>query len=307
MASPTRIVALSANFIALMVVSNVLEEYLYARLPGFDFFETTATVELLLFAVASWCSRDAAAPRKAPLPLYGAMGVSMALGQTLGKLANKYVNFTVSTIFKCSKVAPTMVVSSLFLGRRYDAYEVAAVVVMGAAAACFALGAAAVDVSFSSRGVACNVLFLFFAAAQVGLQDAALRDYGASVVEAMFHANAFGLASVGGVALVDGELGRALLYFAARPWAVALLVARTLTFYLAVRSYTVLIKEAGGVAAVTVGIVRKILTIVCSLIVYPKKFSMSYVYGGCLFAAALALEARNGLRKHRKAAPVSKV
>ena len=57
MASPTRIVALSANFIALMVVSNVLEEYLYARLPGFDFFETTATVELLLFAVASWCSR----------------------------------------------------------------------------------------------------------------------------------------------------------------------------------------------------------------------------------------------------------
>ena len=80
MASPTRIVALSANFIALMVVSNVLEEYLYARLPGFDFFETTATVELLLFAVASWCSRDAAAPRKAPLPLYGAMGVSIVWG-----------------------------------------------------------------------------------------------------------------------------------------------------------------------------------------------------------------------------------
>ena len=278
---------------------------MYSRLPGFDFFETTATVELLLFAAASWASRGKAGAisRKAPLPLYVAMGVSMARGQTLGKLANKYVNFTVSTIFKCSKVLPTMVVSFVCLGRRYDASEVAAVLAMGAAAACFALGAAEVDVTFSSAGLACNVAFLFFAAAQVALQDAALRTYGASVVEAMFFANAFGLAAVGSVALLDGDLGRATLFFARRPWAVVLLVARTLTFYAAVRSYTVLIKEAGGVTAVTVGIVRKIATIVCSLLIYPKPFSANYVFGGVLFLAALSLEARNLRRKKRDAPP----
>ena len=53
----------------------------------------------------------------------------------------------------------------------------------------------------------------------------------------------------------------------------------------------------------TVGIVRKIATIVCSLLIYPKPFSANYVFGGVLLLAALSLEARNLRRKKRDAPP----
>ncbi len=93
-------------FIGLMVVSNALEEELYTNLPGFDYFKAVACLELATFASAALYAERRSGlktPRKAPLAFYAVLGASMALSQTLGKLANKYVNFTVSTIFKCSK------------------------------------------------------------------------------------------------------------------------------------------------------------------------------------------------------------
>ena len=117
----------------------------------------------------------------------------------------------------------------------------------------------------------------------------------------MVHANAFGLVFVGATAAYAGEPARALAFFAARPTGAAVLAARTLTFYLAVAQYTRLIKEAGGVTAVTVGIARKVLTIACSLVVYPKPFSVLYLHGALLFFGALALEWANALRRATRA------
>ena len=97
-------------FIGLMVVSNALEEELYTNLPGFDYFKAVACLELATFAAAALLAERRSGlktPRKAPLAFYAVLGASMALSQTLGKLANKYVNFTVSTIFKCSKALPS--------------------------------------------------------------------------------------------------------------------------------------------------------------------------------------------------------
>ena len=301
--STLRTLALSAHFIGLMVVSNVLEEYLYSRVPGFDFYATVAAVELAAFSAAAWASsRRGGEPRRAPLVFYAFAGLAMAGSQSFGKVANKYVNFSVSTVFKCSKGLPTMGVLAV-LGRRYDRYEVAAVAAMGGAAACFALGASRADAAFSAIGLVYNFAYLVFQAAMVAAQDVALRDYGAGVDELMAHANAFGLLAVGATACYSGELPRALAFFYARRAAAALLLVRTATFYAAVRSYTHIIKEAGGVAAVTVGIARKILTIACSLVLYPKPFHVNYLFGALLFFAALALEWANGSRAARRKAP----
>jgi len=45
-----RTLLLSAAFIMLMVFSNALEEALYTRLPGFDFYASVAVLELATFA-----------------------------------------------------------------------------------------------------------------------------------------------------------------------------------------------------------------------------------------------------------------
>ena len=222
----------------------------------------------------------------------------MALSQTLGKLANKYVNFTVSTIFKCSKALPTMALMVL-CGKRYTLANVAAALTMALSAFCFAVGARQADADFNFLGVLLNGLYLLFQALQVALQDSALRDHGASIDETMLYANAIGLAALGCWALGDGELIAAISFFAARPNAVLLLAARNGTFYFAVRYYTAVVKDAGGVAAVTVGIVRKILTVICSLLLFSKPWANIYGVGGLLFAAALAQESRNARTREK--------
>mmetsp|Transcript_424 Transcript_424/g.1342 ORF Transcript_424/g.1342 Transcript_424/m.1342 type:complete len:328 (+) Transcript_424:1407-2390(+) len=300
--SLARTLLLAAAFIVLMVVSNGLEKALYSRIPGFDYYMSVAVLELATFAAAASLHRWRAGvrtPRKAPLPFYAVLGVSMALSQSLGKLANKYVNFTVSTIFKCSKALPTMLTMACLCGRRYSAAEVGAAVTMGAAAACFALGASTVDVSFDALGLGLNGAYLAFQAAQVALQDAALRDYGAAVEEAMLYANSVGVVALGAWTLADGELPRAVVFFAARPYAAALLLARNLSFYAAVKYYMCVIKEMGGVTAVTVGIVRKIITILCSLVFFAKPWAAAYGYGLAAFVAALAMEVQLALARDR--------
>ena len=208
------------------------------------------------------------------------------------QVANKYVNFTVSTIFKCSKALPTMALM-VVCGKRYTCSNVAAAATMALSAFCFAVGARQADDDFNYLGVMLNGLYLLFQALQVALQDTALRDHGASVDEMMLYANGLGLAALGTWALADGELFKAVVFFAARPNAALLLAARNATFYAAVRYYTAVVKDAGGVAAVTVGIVRKILTVICSLLLFSKQWAHVYALGGLLFVAALAQEARN--------------
>ena len=164
-------------FIALMVISNALEEELYTNLPGFDYFKAVACLELATFAGAALYSERRSGlktPRKAPLAFYAVLGASMALSQTLGKLANKYVNFTVSTIFKCSKALPTMALMVL-CGKRYTLANVAAALTMALSAFCFAVGARQADADFNFLGVLLNGLYLLFQALQVALQDSALR------------------------------------------------------------------------------------------------------------------------------------
>ena len=111
-------------FIGLMVVSNALEEELYTNLPGFDYFKAVACLELGTFAAAALLAERRSGlktPRKAPLAFYAVLGASMALSQTLGKLANKYVNFTVSTIFKCSKALTRVEINQAVMGSQWRA------------------------------------------------------------------------------------------------------------------------------------------------------------------------------------------
>lgn len=304
----SRHVYLSTNFLVLMCAANVLEEFLYTHLRGFEFYWSLAGLELLVFASASlWRATRASTPDaekhvldrpSAPVYLYAVTGATMAFSQSLGKVANKYVNFTVSTIFKCAKVVPTMILGATFLNRRYRREEIISALSMSASATFFALGAAEVDVSFNTLGVVYNTLYLVFQSAQVILQDYALRDYGASVNESMLYANFFGFAVVFVVIVCSGELAAAVLYFAHHgPKALVLVIVRTLFFYIAVRSYSTIIKESGGVAAVLVGIFRKIATVVLSSIIYPKEYSHTYPIGAFFLLVSIVCELRTGIKK----------
>ena len=123
----------------------------------------------------------------------------------------------------------------------------------------------------------------------------------------MFFANFFGFLVILVVVVCSGELRAACAYFAHRgPTAIPLVLLRTLLFWRAVHAYSSIIKDSGGVAAVTVGIARKVVTVLLSMFMFRKPYSNNYPFGGLFLAAALVFELRIGVKKAAAKAALAK-
>jgi len=291
----SRFVLLSFGTILLITLSCYVEEWIFKQLPGFNFHWFVALVELAVFALlGAACEQSCSLQlrtelRKGPLGLYLGTGLSLAASTGLGKLAFRYLNYATGTILKSMKLLPVMLISVLWLRRKYGAQEYISAVLMVTSAALFGLGERSVEPDFSPIGLGLALCVLLSQAIQTNLQDRLLRDYDVSVHEAMLFANASGFVFVLLICVGEGSLWAALAFFAS-PLAASLLLLRTLTFYAGALCYTALLKHAGGVAAVAVGTVRKSLTVLVSFAFFPKAWSANYGWGCALMAAAIALD-----------------
>lgn len=293
------LLALAAGTIFFVQLSCYLEEWIFKQLPGFNFHWTVALVELLFFTLLSRAALPRSmAPRSGPLTLYMGVGVSLAAGTGLGKVAFKYVDYVTGTVLKSMKLLPVLLLSACWLHRRFYAQEIVAALLMVCAAALFGLGEKwRESSSFESHGgdfllgLALSVCCLLSQALQNNLQDRLLRDYGADVHEAVVFSNGFGFCCVLVLTLCTGELPVACAYFS-RSGALPplLLLLRSASFYVGALLYTMLLKRAGAVTAVTVGMVRKILTVLVSYLLFPKPFSAECGWGLVCMLVALTLD-----------------
>ena len=111
------------------------------------------------------------------------------------------------------------------------------------------------------------------------MQDHALRDYSVSIHESMYYGNGAALGWVLLICIGTGELVPSFEFFAASPQAMALLLLRSLFFYLGAYVYQLLLKDSGAVYAVAVMTLRKSLTVLLSFALFPKPWSSSYGWG----------------------------
>lgn len=289
----TSVPALAVGTIFFVQLSCYIEEWMFKALPGFHFHWTVALVELLLFAAAGRLALGMEPPpRKGPLLTYAGVGGSLALGTGLGKVAFRYLNYATGTVLKSMKLLPVLALSACWLRRRYTGGEVAAALLMVASAALFGLGERELEPTFHPLGIALSFACLLAQAVQSNLQDSLLRDRGCAVHEVMLYANLTGAVCVLAITLCAGELPAALAFFAGSRQACALLLVRTLTFYIGALLYTMLLQKAGAVTAVAVTSVRKSLTVLLSFLFFPKPWSGKYGYGGACLVLAIALDAR---------------
>ena len=292
---------LSVLCIALIQLSCYLEEWIFKALPGFHYHWTVALVELLFFTVAGWCG--ARGKRAAPLTVYAGIGCSLAAGTGLGKLAYRYLNFATGTVLKSMKLVPVILISTCCMRRRYSAAEYVAASLMIISAALFGLGEAKVEPDFNILGLVLSFACLMAQAVQNNLQDHALRDYSVSIHESMYYGNGAALGWVLLICIGTGELLPSFDFFAASPQAMALLLLRSLLFYLGAYVYQLLLKDSGAVYAVAVMTLRKSLTVLLSFALFPKPWSSSYGWGLVLLGAAIAIDLR--MRWRRDAAPTT--
>ena len=298
-AQDRRFVLLAAGTIFFIQASCVIEEWIFKQLPGFRFHWFVALVELALFAllgrVGLALSPESASllelpPRRGPLHLYVLVGLSLAAGTGLGKVAYRYLNYATGTVLKSMKLLPVMAISFCWLRRGYTRMQVLASVLMVTSAALFGLGDHEAEPSFHPLGLLLSFGCLVAQALQNNAADRLLRDHGAPVSESMLYSNGVGALAVLLVTLCNGELLPACGYFARTATGSALLVVRCLLFYVGAMLYTMLIAESGAVAAVFVTTMRKALTVVVSFLVFPKPWSDKYTWGGLALLLAIYCE-----------------
>lgn len=300
-----RFLMLASGTVIGIQLSCVIEEWIFKHLRGFHHFWFVALVELMLFAA---CSHAAAAikqsrpllerPRRptAPMWLYLMVGLCLAGGTGLGKLAFAYLNYATGTVLKSMKLLPTLALSVCWLRRRFHWLQVAAAVLMVASAALFGLGESAVESTFNPLGITLSLAGLVAQAMQNACNDRILRDHNDSVHVAMAWSNLFGFVFTFLLCAWSGELYSGLAFFSRSWWYWLLLIARCVLFYAGALLYTMLLKESGAVSAVFVTTARKALTVVISFLLFPKPWSDNYSTGFLLLVAAVVCEHRGNTK-----------
>ena len=294
MSRDTRFLLLSAGTIAFIQLSCIIEEWIFKSLPDFHYFWFVALVELALFTLfggmAQWREAGVLPTEKGPRWLYAAVGICLAGGTGLGKVAYRYLNYTTGTVLKSMKLLPVMALSVCWLRRRFSALQVLAACLMVVSAACFGLGEAELEPSFHPLGIALSFGCLLSQALQNNAADRLLTDHAANVHEVMALSNGYGALTVLCITIANGELQPALAYFGGSAVATGLLVLRCALFYLGALFYTMLMQHSGAVSAVFVTTMRKALTVSISFVLFPKPWSHKYLLGLIFLLAAIVSE-----------------
>ena len=183
--------------VVLISASCYFEEWMYKKLPNFNYFWTVACAELAVFTVASVAGAVATgtlgAPRKAPFAKYVLQATVMAVYAAIAKIAYKYLNYATGTVLRSTKLVFVMAISVAWLGRTYSRWDYAAAVGMIVSVACFGLGEAHADKgSDHTWGYVLSLLGLGLAALQTNMADNAMRDHGATSLENMLYVNGLG-------------------------------------------------------------------------------------------------------------------
>ena len=328
---PAAFLALSTLTVLALGLSCVAEEYIIKQIPGFDFFWFLACSELVVFSALTLavqklgCDPNAKIGEeekeddcdenegkwhatKAPKGTLIAGGILIALYTSLGKFAYKYVNYATGTVLKSAKLIPVMVVSVVWLRRKYEPTDYVACFLLVAAACEFGLGEHENSDKTENPsenyafGVALSLITIGIGAFQSNVTDRILRDYGATVGENMLWTNAVGAVFIFFFVVILEP--HAFMFFWETPLYFMLLTFRSVSFFVGAWLYTVIVKYFGAVAAVAVTTTRKLLTVIGSFVFFSsdKPFTTTYAIALGLFIAAVACEYVKHYQKHTNTA-----
>lgn len=128
---------------------------------------------------------------------------------------------------------------------------------------------------------------LFCDAMHSTTQEKLLKDLNTPMSEVMVYSNLWSAGMALVVNVMTGELWPAVAFCQANPLAYVVFAARSVVVYCGVLCFVAIIKRFGGVRAVTVTTIRKILSVVMSFIIFPKPWGPKHGYGLLLFVGAL--------------------
>lgn len=224
--------------------------------------------------------------------LFGATGLATA--------SLSYVSYPVKIVFKSTKLIPTMIVSYGFTGKVYSVLDYVSAVLLCIGTSLFVYHPPESAAETSLIGVALLVCAVSCDAFVPNIQQSIMTH--ATAEEVMTNSNLVGLIGVSLYMLLHGDLVDVFEVLAV-PGSGALLFSLAGVGMLlagSVYCYTKLIKEAGPVVAVGVATVRKVASIICTYVIFPKPLSPVETLALAIIIAGIVFEVVKAKYKNKR-------
>eukprot|EP00494_Astrolonche_serrata_P023324 UN23582 len=214
---------------------------------------------------------------KAPLKSYATLSILTTLGMYFTNASLSYLSYPARIIFKSSKPLPTMGVEIMYGGKQFSRLEFMAIILLTIGICLFCFGEVQGSPTFHiyglvliGVGVTADALTSNYEKKQI------FAHHDATHAEVMFFSSLFGMILTAismGTTLPDN-----LIFLTQRPDCFIYIAISAVGGYFSVSFILLLIKVFGPTYAETVKGARKVFSIACSYILFPKPGKVFGIY-----------------------------
>ena len=227
---------------------------------------------------------------KIPIKTYFLLAFMVLMSMALYNFSLGYLNFPTYVLFKSCKLIPVMIGGILIQNKKYHFFDYLSCILMNIGLSWFILADREVQTEFSYIGVLSILMALCCSAIIPNTQEKMMKQYFAPNSEVVSFTYAIGCAYMFVWLLVTGNFIPGFLYYLQDPFhCYGFTMLYSVTGYGGVVFVLVLKRTVGALTAVTVTTCRKVVTIILSFLLFPKPFTMQYVWSGVIFLLGIAL------------------
>lgn len=306
---PLRFMTLAGCVFLFFGAHNYLQEAI-TRMDGFQGLGSIlGYLEVVGVMVCSFAERAAVGQWGCKVPALNYTQLTLCLlgSSYLSTVALDQINYPTKVVFRSCKLIPTMVVAFLMHKQRFSIVEILSALAVCGGLVMFALA----DMSGSTKsstvlGMSLQAISAVADAFLPNLQQK-LFDQGGSPLEVTAYTNLYVFVIMSILGGGSGHILGAIQFASGSAVGAVYLVTYTIVAYVAISFHMRVVKHYGSVVAVLVGNTRKAGTIALSFLVFPKPFSIMYVWGTlCVFGGLTATSWDKDRRKRAARAAASK-
>jgi adenosine 3'-phospho 5'-phosphosulfate transporter B3 len=228
----------------------------------------------------------------------------------LATTAVNFVPYSVKIVFKSTKLIPTMIVSSCMHNVAYSwrEYLAAFFLCLGAVGYGYDPGKSSIvqNQDYSHLGILILTISAFCDALVPNIQQDMMKLHNISAETLMVNTNVVGFVCATIYMCISGDFISLISMVRQTPYLLVNLTAIGCSLAIAVICYTSLIKKAGSVFAVSVGTIRKIVTIALSYLLFPKELLPIHILSSLCVALGIILEGSKGSKSQGPASKATK-
>lgn len=310
--SSRRLLALGGGVLLFHVINSILQEAVFT-LPGFDHVVLLAFLQCVCIAGIAWVQfARQGGVRKTPLVTYFILSLLSTVSVILTNEASRALNYPTQVIFKSSKLLVVMLVRMLIFHirgtgdccggtpsrRRTRLLELisGAIIVGGlivftwATMAAKAAKASHVDAAAASSTMMFGVVAIFVALLcdallYVGEEAYCFAQNQSSNTEVIAYCYSF--VALNSLVTLTVSSSDSIMYVFEQPRFAALVVAFSLCNFCGTTFLLRIVSDFDSNTAVMVTSVRKMVTVLCSFLIYPKPFTLLHGTGFALVTGGI--------------------